>query len=436
MQLARRRNGMSSFVFSFGQSSGKFSTRLVACLLGICSALSASAGLTLVKSDVPERVVKRFGSKDALVIGIDQYEHGPYKNSVNDAMAINEKLEAAGYKTLFQQNSERGPLLAAVNAFAAKVKGEDFESLHIDQDAPKSVLLYFSGLCIVKDDTYWLAPSDFKVSNKSVDTNQFVNLSELLTTIAKSDAKAKIVLVDACFVSLDKSKEASLTVPISLGNNMVIGLAAGPGEMAREEGAADGHGLFTRQLLNFIFEPGVELVDGLHAVWKALPNQRPVLMISANPGFGPVLSPLGAAEAMAETVELPTDEVVLTRTREEVLELLRKGLELAQATLSESGDIEVNVGQFSEHLPMLEPTDQILSLNESLVDGLPEFVGLLESVISEVSLGALTEFEFVVSRPEFGFLTIRFQIGSESVEPVIEDPSGEVPVVPADTNLK
>ena len=123
--------------------------------------------------------------RKALVIGIDNYPQKPLHCCVNDAKEIAE---------LLKYNADDTKNFDVRTEYNIPSKDKMSEAIHNLFEGDDDVaLLYFSGHGIKKDDGEYLCTPDFTTNYPGV------KLSEVLTWIANSECKNKIVILDCCY---------------------------------------------------------------------------------------------------------------------------------------------------------------------------------------------------------------------------------------------
>jgi|GEM_PF-3144310 len=237
----------------------------------------------------------------ALLIGNNAYQHAkPLTNPLNDVAAVGERLEKGGWKVSAARDVTVLAMRRAVREFCEKAAGAD------------AAMVFFAGHGIEVRGRNYLLPVDAKLSEEAGEDGlplETLALDDLLSSLGKSGAKLKIVVLDSC---RDNPLSRSW-----LGSRSSGGGLAAVGEKAMGEGtmlvfstapgkvAADGAGTnspFTTALMERM-ERGGGMVDVFGGVALAMgPRQEAWISFDGSgrslvafrnfplfPGGGPVL---------------------------------------------------------------------------------------------------------------------------------------------------
>jgi len=209
----------------------------------------------------------------ALVIGNASYGQGPLRNPVNDAMLIQQKLEACGFRVQLEKNLSKKQFDEAVTQFYDSIKKKNCEAL-----------FYYSGHGIQYQGENYLIPVDATLNAQADIEYQCVPLGTILGRMNSSASSANIIIMDACRNNpfsrswmrsgdLDKGLKAVSTAP----KESFIFYAT-----AQNEVALDGSGSnspFTLAFANHVIEPGLSinelLIKIINDVNAQYPKQRP-----------------------------------------------------------------------------------------------------------------------------------------------------------------
>jgi uncharacterized caspase-like protein len=266
--------------------------------------LSLSVGIILTIAVVP--LWAQTERRVALVIGNAAYEKASsLQNPVNDAKAIAESLKRLDFDVRLLLNLGKEEIRNALALFVDDSQSADW------------AVVYFSGHGIELDGTNYLVPTDAKLLRDVHVRFEAVPLDDLLASV--SPAKTlRLVILDACRNNPFRDKMVISNGAKSVGRGLarvepdagtLVAYAARDGQIA-----SDGDGLhspYTKALLNFIEQPGLE-VDFLFrhvraAVLEETGSQEPVVYGAMPPKrlfFAPehvpspeVLALLAAAES-------------------------------------------------------------------------------------------------------------------------------------------
>jgi uncharacterized caspase-like protein len=217
----------------------------------ICMALSASAAQA-------ERRV-------AFVVG-----NGAYKNVAQlpnppvDAKAMAGVLRNVGFEVVEGTNLTRDKMTEKLLDFGKKAQGADV------------AVFFYAGHGIAISGTNYLLPVDADIkSEMDVKLGAAINI-DLTLDQTMSDAKVKLVFLDACrdnpFAAKIKSNSATRSVSVGAGlaemksgEGTLIAFATGPGQTALD-GQEGTNSPFTRALIANITTPGVEIQQAMTKV--------------------------------------------------------------------------------------------------------------------------------------------------------------------------
>jgi hypothetical protein len=126
----------------------------------------------------------------ALVIGNSQYtSNKPLNNPTNDAQAVSQLLNNAGFEVVMAFDLARDLMKQTVEEFAARA----------NEKGPNTVVLvYYAGHGIQVDGENFLIPTDAKFENETDLSDQGVKLAEVMGSLEAATSKMRIVILDAC----------------------------------------------------------------------------------------------------------------------------------------------------------------------------------------------------------------------------------------------
>ena len=201
----------------------------------------------------------------AFVVG-----NGAYKNVTQlpnppiDAKAMAATLRNVGFEVVEGANLTRDAMTEKLLDFGKKAQGADI------------AVFYYAGHGIAIGGTNYLLPVDADIkSEMDVKLGAAINI-DLTLDQTMSDAKVKLVLLDACrdnpFAAKIKSNSATRSVAVQQGlaemksgEGTLIAFATGPGQTALD-GQEGTNSPFTRALIAHITEPGVEIQQAMTEV--------------------------------------------------------------------------------------------------------------------------------------------------------------------------
>src|ERR1700728_2296736 len=221
----------------------------------MCMLFAADAAQDTAKAD--KRV--------AFVVG-----NGAYKNVAQlpnppiDAKAMAQVLRNVGFEVVEGSNLTRDAMTERLLEFGKKAEGADI------------AVFFYAGHGIAISGTNYLLPIDADIkSEMDVKLGAAINI-DLTLDQTMSDAKVKLVFLDACrdnpFAAKIKSNSATRSVSVQSGlaemksgEGTLIAFATGPGQTALD-GQEGGNSPFTRALIAHITTPGVEIQQAMTEV--------------------------------------------------------------------------------------------------------------------------------------------------------------------------
>ena len=201
----------------------------------------------------------------AFVVG-----NGAYKNVAQlpnppiDAKAIAGVLRNVGFEVVEGTNLTRDKMTEKLLDFGKKAQGADV------------AVFFYAGHGIAISGTNYLLPVDADIkSEMDVKLGAAINI-DLTLDQTMSDAKVKLVFLDACrdnpFAAKIKSNSATRSVSVQTGlaemksgEGTLIAFATGPGQTALD-GQEGTNSPFTRALIANIAQPGVEIQQAMTKV--------------------------------------------------------------------------------------------------------------------------------------------------------------------------
>jgi uncharacterized caspase-like protein len=201
----------------------------------------------------------------AFVVG-----NGAYKNVAQlpnppvDAKAMAAVLRNVGFEVVEGTNLTRDQMTEKLLDFGKKAQGADV------------AVFFYAGHGIAISGTNYLLPIDADIkSEMDVKLGAAINI-DLTLDQTMSDAKVKLVFLDACrdnpFAAKIKSNSATRSVSVQSGlaemksgEGTLIAFATGPGQTALD-GQEGTNSPFTRALIAHITEPGVDIQQAMTEV--------------------------------------------------------------------------------------------------------------------------------------------------------------------------
>jgi hypothetical protein len=201
----------------------------------------------------------------AFVVG-----NGAYKNVAQlpnppiDAKAMAQVLRNVGFEVVEGSNLTRDAMTERLLEFGKKAEGADI------------AVFFYAGHGIAISGTNYLLPIDADIkSEMDVKLGAAINI-DLTLDQTMSDAKVKLVFLDACrdnpFAAKIKSNSATRSVSVGAGlaemksgEGTLIAFATGPGQTALD-GTGGGNSPFTHALIDQITQPGAEIQQAMTKV--------------------------------------------------------------------------------------------------------------------------------------------------------------------------
>ncbi len=196
------------------------------------------------------------GRRIALVVGNDAYRQAPLRNAVNDARAMSGILEDLGFDVERVENGTHQELSAAVTQVAERLRPADV------------VLFYFAGHGVQVEGENYLVPVDFQGNSESATRLGSLRVSDVQRELA--DAQVAMLVLDACrnnpFAGM-RAVGGGLALMEARGT--LIAFATGAGQTASDN-PGGGQGLFTRELLAALQEPGLTVTEVFRRVRRGV----------------------------------------------------------------------------------------------------------------------------------------------------------------------
>jgi uncharacterized caspase-like protein len=198
----------------------------------------------------------------AFVVGNGAYKNvTPLPNPPIDAKAMAGVLRNVGFEVVEGTNLTRDKMTERLLEFGKKAQGADV------------AVFFYAGHGIAVDGTNYLLPVDADIkSEMDVKLGSAINIDVTLDQ-TMSDAKVKLVFLDACrdnpFAAKIRSSATSRSVNVQTGlaemksgEGTLIAFATGPGQTALD-GQEGTNSPFTRALIAHITTPGVEIQQAM-----------------------------------------------------------------------------------------------------------------------------------------------------------------------------
>ncbi len=166
-------------------------------------------------------------SRVALVIGNARYDNNKLKNARNDAELMARSLADVGFEVLTVFDGNASEMRSAVTEFGRHLKVPDTVAL-----------FYYAGHGVQADGENFLVPIAADISDMTEVALNSVALGDVLKTMARSETRMNIVVLDACrdnpFSATTRAIAQGGLAPVVAPSGTLIGYATAPGQVARD----------------------------------------------------------------------------------------------------------------------------------------------------------------------------------------------------------
>jgi hypothetical protein len=199
----------------------------------------------------------------ALVIANSNYSNATkLQNTVADGRAMENALKQRGFEVLAGYDLDRYGMLRTIEEFLNRLSSGTI------------AIVYFSGHGVQLDGQNYLLPIDVKPESRSVLAYDGYPLGRLIEQMTATRNKFSLAIVDACrdnpfpIATRSLGTTRGLAAPTTAAGAMVV-YSAGANQQAIDNlGMTDPNpnGLFTREFLRVIAEPGLSIRDAISKV--------------------------------------------------------------------------------------------------------------------------------------------------------------------------
>jgi uncharacterized caspase-like protein len=191
----------------------------------------------------------------ALVVGNNSYPSAPLLNPVNDAKAMAQALEGAGFSVILKLDANQGELLGALREFGNRLK----------EGGPGTAgLFYFAGHGMQIKGRNFLIPVGANIEHEDEVSYQAMDAQAVMDKMESAGNGTNIVILDACrnnpFARSFRSGRqglAQMDAPVGT----LVAFSTAPGSVAADSGSTGSNGLYTAHLLRAIQRPGQKVED-------------------------------------------------------------------------------------------------------------------------------------------------------------------------------
>ena len=219
--------------------------RPFAILLRIC-ALFATLSLAQAQAPAP---------REALVIGNADYSFGALRNPKNDAKAMAEALDEAGFEVTVATDADQASMEKAIQAFGAKLKSKGGVGL-----------FYFSGHGAQISGENYLIPTS--VTDADEVKSGSVTATEIVNAMAGAHNGLNIVILDACRTNPFDPNGAHGLSRIDSNASLFVSYATSPGSVALD--GAGNNSPYTKYLSEWIATPNLSIEDTFKRTLKGV----------------------------------------------------------------------------------------------------------------------------------------------------------------------
>jgi hypothetical protein len=253
----------------------------------------------------------------ALVIGNDAYQGVPkLEKAANDARAVGKELEKVGFEVMSYTNLDRRSMNQAIGKFTEKISGGGVG------------VLFFAGHGVQLDGRNFLLPVDIKVDKPNDLDDEAIDMLKVTERLTDAKAKLSLLIIDACRDNPFPKKSGrsiggtrGLAMPQTPSGTLVV-YSAGVNQQALDklsDGDKSPNGLFTREFLPVITQPGIRIDDAVKKVRGSViqkaksvgHEQNPAIYDQTDGDFYFVPAPL-AAKGGSQPPGAPAQTVVQT----------------------------------------------------------------------------------------------------------------------------
>ena len=220
----------------------------------------------------------------ALVIGNDNYQNiSKLEKAVNDANAVARELKKVGFDVMAYNNVGQKKMNQAINDFTQKVSGGGVG------------VFFFAGHGLQINNQNFLVPVDMDTPNNPNDVaDQAISVPSIQDKLADAKAKFTLLVLDACRNN-PLPKKAGRSIGSARGlamtnspNGQVVIFSAGANQEALDklnDEDKNPNGLFTREFLPLISQPGVSAVDAAKKVRSVVSQKAKTVNHEQNPAI-------------------------------------------------------------------------------------------------------------------------------------------------------
>ena len=189
----------------------------------------------------------------ALVIGNSAYRAAPLRNPVNDATLMSETLRELGFDVSLHTDMDRRDMRRAISEFGSKLEESKGNAV---------ALIFYAGHGVQINGENYLIPVDAEIYAEIDIEIEGIKASTMLNTMAWSDSRMNIVILDACrnnpFIASARSSSGGLA-RMDAPTGTLLAYSTAPG-MVAEDGSGR-NSTYTQALARAMKQPGQKVED-------------------------------------------------------------------------------------------------------------------------------------------------------------------------------
>ena len=186
----------------------------------------------------------------ALLVGNSDYKNQPLRSPTSDSRTLGDLLRRAGFDLIQVENATGDELESSLNEMKHRLGNTGVG------------LFYFAGHGIRTHNASYILPIDAETSSRDTVARTGISIDHIIRKLsARRPGKTNLVIIDACLnnpfqpVIADDGPVVAGTVSTApLPDQTLIAFAAANGAMAFDD---DEHGVYTRELIRVLSEPGL-----------------------------------------------------------------------------------------------------------------------------------------------------------------------------------
>lgn len=186
--------------------------------------------------------------KIAILIGNDNYDDPNRKLNcaVNDATSLGDMLQKLNFDTSIYRDVDEKNFSRAMVEFSRKLPEYEVG------------LFFFAGHGFQIEGNNYLGCTDTSFADDVSMKHTAYPLQDILNDLQGSSLQVKILIIDACRTYMGARGGTDGFAPVFASKGTIIAFATSPGQTAKEK---NGHGVFTKAILNHISTPSISIEE-------------------------------------------------------------------------------------------------------------------------------------------------------------------------------